>query len=60
MLAWNPHKDWGAKRLITASARLLFKEVLDETVRLFDGSSAVTQRRIRLASEMETLETLVD
>ena len=55
MLAWNPPQGMGQETSDHAIRAIAIQEVLDETVRLLDGSSEVTQRRIRLVREMETL-----
>jgi len=55
MLAWNPPQGIGRETTDHAIRAIAIQDVLDETVRLLDGSSEVTQRRIRLVREMETL-----
>jgi len=59
MLAWRPHRVDGFQPLPDPSIRAVpLARMLTETAKLLDGSSPVTQRRVRMMESVEGVMSL--
>jgi 6-phosphofructokinase 1 len=58
MLSWEPAGGFGEKTADPSVRRVALQDMIDETKRLLDGTSPVTQGRLKLLSQVEGLLAL--
>ena len=58
MLAWQSHLGQGAKTSDPAITRHALEEMVEETAALLDGTSPITQRRVRQMKAIEGVLSL--